>query len=358
MKSAISFVERYKNTISNVPSHIRSIINKQGGLSEDHLMELVLNPKDYSVDTPLPPPEDILQTQFDLEECTKIGSEAIQTGSVAYCIMAGDTPLNGGMPKALWRIPGVGMSLLTLKIFQAVGYGPIWIVVSPSTRAIIEDHIRSQMGFDQSRIKFIEQYQTYGLTPDNQISTTEGVVNLYSCGHGDLYPVLTRSGVLHSSIEAGVKYVSVTCVNNIMGYLDPISVGKHITCNANVSCEVIEGNLEDSNSFLCDVNGTYQILKSYKIFGADINQFNWLGTNSYIFNANLNIAPLGREWNRVQKNIDGKVVVQYERLLEEITDAYDTKYFSVNREDRYFTVDNLNDLIDVEKLLNGNKRLI
>ena len=357
MKSTVTFIERYKSSLSNVPDSLRQVVNRHGGLSEDQLLDLILRPKDYGVNFPDVPPDSAIDNNHDVDECYKVGSDLIQEGKVAYCIMAGGAGTRIGQPKALLRIPGLGMSLLTLKIFQAAGTGPVLIVVSPMHRNQIEDHVRSQVGFDQSRIHFLEQYQSYRLTPDNQISFVNGEPDLYPCGHGDLFPALTHSKLLEKFRDNGIKHISIVNVDNLMGYLDPVAIGRHVVTNANVSCEVVERNEEDTGGFLCDFKGQLQIIESFKIFGTDVKEFKWLNTNSFIFNANLNIAPLGREWNRVQKNINGKVVVQHERLLQEITDAYDTKYFSVSREDRFFPIKTSADLDNAEKLLSANKRV-
>lgn len=355
MKAALSFAERYRTSISSVPKHLRNIVNKHGGLSEDHLLELILKPKDYSVDTPEIPPDNIVEFDYDVKVCLGIGSEAIQNKKVAYCIMAGGLGFDEKTPKALIKIPGIGMSLLTLKLFQAIGEGPIWIVVSPSSRELIEDHVQSQIGFDHDRIQFIEQYESYCITPDNQIIFNGEQPLLSPCGHGDLFPLMTHSKLLEKSINHGLEYISVVNVDNVMGHLDPVGIGRHITSKANVSCEVVEREEDDTGGFLCDVNGTYQILESYKIFGTDTRQFKWLNTNSFVFNSSLNISPLGREWNRVQKDINGKIIIRYERLLQEITDAYDTKYLGVKREDRFIPVKKESDLVIVERMLNANK---
>jgi len=356
MKPTVNFIERYKSSLSKISEPIRQIVNRHGGLSDNQLLDLILKPKDYGVDYPEAPLDsDVEQSSNDDEECYDLGVSAIQEGKVAYCVMAGSENISTGQPDALLRIPGLGMSLLTLKLFQAAGEGPVWIVVSPRFKNMIEDHVRSQVGFPQERIHFIEQYQSYRLTPDNQLSFIGGEPNVYPCGNGDLYPVLTHTRFLEKF--QGIKYISIVSVDNVMGFLDPKSIGRHIRAGANVSCEIVEKSVEEVGGLLCNFKGQLQIIESFKIRGTNLDDLRWLSTNSYIFNANLNIAPLGREWNRVQRDVGGKIVIQHERYLEEITDAYDGKYFMVNREDRYFPIKNMNDLHASESLLSANKRL-
>ena len=348
MKSTTLLAERFNASLDKIPASIRESVNRRGGLSESKLLDLILNPVDYSVNFPEVPGDNVVNQAYDVEACHSAGSLALSTGKVAYCIMAGGAGTRIGEPKALLRIPEIGMSLLTLKIFQAEGTGPIWIIVSPQLKNRIIDHLYSQSGIDLKRIEFIEQYESYRLGPDNQISFIDDKMpDLYPCGHGDLFATIVNSGVLQKFYESGGEYISVVNVDNLAGSLDPIIIGRHITAGANVSCEVVERNLEDSGGVLCTVSGNQQILETFKIRGTDIKLFNWLNTNSFVFNANLNIIPLGNCWNRVQKNINGKIVIQHERLLQEITEAYDTQYLSVERSSRFLPIKKQEDLKNV-----------
>lgn len=358
MKSKLVFTDTFRKSLENIPSIIRSNVNRRGGLSESKLLDLILNPEDYGIKNPEQPDDSVVEVNYDVETCNLLGNEAIEKGDVAYCILAGGAGTRVGEPKALLKIPEVDMSLLTLKLFQAIGNGPIWIIVSPSLKEKIVDHVNSQIGIDHKRIHFLEQYESYRLNPDNQISFIEDTPELYPCGHGDLFPLLVQSGVLQEFVNKGGKYVSVVNVDNVAGYLDPTIIGRHINLNANVSCEVVEKNNEDSGGFLCDVYGSCQIVESFKIHGVDLKNFKWLNTNSLVFNANLNIMPLGNAWNRVQKNINGRIVIQHERLLQEITEAYDTKFLCVDRNKRFIPVKNINDLVRVGAQLNINSRIL
>jgi len=358
MKSKQALIERFKKSLNVVSTSVRSVVNKPGGLSENELLDLILNPVDYRVNLPEEPDDSVVITNCDVEKCNELGNEVLARGEVAYCILAGGMETRIGEPKALVRIPNFGMSLLTLKFFQAYGNGPIWVIASPSLKNRIIDHISSQSGLDLSRIRIIEQFESYRLEPDNQISFTDGEPNLYPCGHGDLFPALTSTGTLKEFTERGGRFVCVVNVDNAAAFLDPVSIGRHIISNANVSCEVVEKNAEDPGGVLCNIEGSHQILESFKTHATDLARFKWLNTNSIIFNSSLNIAPLGRTWHRVQKNIDGKLFIQYERLLQEITEAYDTIYFGVERTKRFLPVKNLDDLKNIGKILNADLRLI
>lgn len=331
-------------------------MNRPGGLDENSLLNLILNPQDYSVDAPEQPLDSDVKVTYDVAECAALGQKAIDDGEVAYCIMAGGAGTRIGEPKALLRVPEIDLTLLTLKLFQAIGTGPIWIVVSAKIRDKIVDHVRSQIGIDQSRIEFIEQYVSYRLTPDNQISFIDNEPELYPCGHGDLFPALHSSKLLNVFVSNGGKYVAIVNVDNVMGSLDPAIIGRHISSKAKVSCEVVERSGEDSGGVLCNVNGSLQIVEGFRIYGADPKEFKWLNTNSFIMNADIDVATVGKAWNRVQKNVNDRLVIQHERLLQEITIAYDTNYLGVLREERFMPIKNADDLMVAGKKLNANPR--
>lgn len=357
MKSSIALIDRYRASIEKIPAETRENVNRKGGLSEQKLLDLILNPQDYGVMSPAQPHPYRVEVDYDLEKCQALGMEAIERGQVAYCIMAGGAGTRIGEPKALLRLPNIDMSLLTVKLFQAIGAGPIWIIVSPKLRAQVEEHVRAQIGFDQSRIKFVEQYEAYRLTPDNQISFVDDKPELYPCGHGDLFPALVESKLLSGFIEAGGKYVSIVNVDNVMGSLDPVIIGRHILASSKVSCEVVERSESDAGGVVCDVNGSLQVVESFRIHGVDPKSFRWLNTNSFILSADVDIRPLGSAWNRVQKNINGRIVIQHERLLQEITAAHETKYLVVERSDRFMPIKGIEDLKKAGEKLDFKRRL-
>ena len=358
MKSIESLVNRYKKSLNDIPDDVRERVNRAGGLDEAKLLDLIINPQDYSVLSPEHPSILDVQIDYDKSSCFSVGEKAIESGEVAYCVLAGGAGTRIGEPKALLRLPGLGMSLLTLKLMQARGTGPVWVIVSSSLKDRIKDHIESQSGFDKSRIRLIEQYESYRLTPDNQIVMKEGLPDTYPCGHGDLFPALLHSGALSEFIANGGKYVEIVNVDNVTAELDPTTLGRHITGGKKVSCEVVKRTDSDAGGVLCNVLGSLQIVESFRIRGADPQSFEWLNTNSFVMDADVDVKPLGNAWSRVQKNVGSSIVIQHERLLQEITSAYDTLYLSVDRKKRFMPIKSSSDLEAADKFVDANRKFL
>ena len=177
-----------------------------------------------------------------------------------------------------------------------------------------------------------------------------------SCGHGDVFPVLINSGALEAFSLNGGKHVSIVNVDNVMASLDAAILGRHIKEKAKVTCEVVRRRQGDSGGVLCDVAGSLQIVESFRIHGVDAQSFNWLNTNSFVFDTDIDLKLLGNAWNRVQKNIGNKIVIQHERLLQEITAAYSTNYIEVERDERFMPIKNLEDLVLAAKKIDANNK--
>ena len=351
MRSTTVFADRFRKSLDKIRPEIMDRVNRRGGLSEERLLQLVLNPEDHRIKSPGPVAEADLHASFDEEKCKDVGDAAVQRGEVAYCVLAGGAGTRIGEPKALLEAPHLGESLLSIKLKQAPSTGPIWVVTSPSLLDRVSAHVRSVPGVDQSRVKVIEQYESYRLTPDNQVKFAGDEPDLYPCGHGDVFASLVESGTLSEFCGSGGVCVQVSNVDNVLASLDPVLVGKHLELRARVSFEVVKRLPGDSGGFLCDVHGARQIVEGFRIAEADLDEFAWLNTNTFVFDASLDLRSIGNFWNRIQKNVCGELLVQHERLSQEITEAYDTSYVAANRSKRFFPIKSANHLLELNRQL-------
>lgn len=352
------FEHSFLADLQKVQPEVKSSVNRPGGLSDEKLLNLLVDPQDYTVPVPVPVQDTFVKFYHDkIDYYTEIGEESLHKKEVAYCILAGGAGTAVSGAKALLKIPELDMSLLTLKIFQAVGEGPIWIFTSPALRKQIEEHVSLLTGIDHSRIHYLEQFESYRLTPDNRIIFKDDKPDLYPCGHGDLFPVLARNETYSNFISSGGKYVYVVNVDNVFASLDAAILGHHIDTNSRVSCEVVKRKENEYGGVLVDSAEGVQIAELFRLNELDLAQFTWLSTNSYIFNTDINVSALGKTWHRVKKTINNRIVIQHERLIQEITLAYDTTFIGISRPERFMPIRDLDDLNIVRKIVDLNWKL-
>ena len=348
------FLSQLRGDLEKVPADMRSAINRPGGLHEDDLRRMLALPSDDRVLAPSPPEDHAVGCYHDdVDRYTTAGTQAINAGQVAYCILAGGDDTRMGEPKALARIPELDMSLLTLKLFQAVGCGPVWVMVSPSSKSLVEDHLASIVGIDASRVFLFEQFQSYRLSPDNRLLLdATGTPEVYPCGSGDFFPALVKSNLLPGFIAGGGKYLAVVGVDNVFASLEPAVIGHHIENASNVTCEVVRRKKEETGGVLVEAADGLQIAEMNRLDVNDLASYTWLSTNSYVMNVDLEYPKLGVNWYRTMKNAGGKAVVQYERFLHEVTAAYNSSFLGVSRTERYMPVATPDDLMFIRNIVN------
>ena len=349
------FLSTLQNQLEKIPYEKLQLIDKNKGLDLQSLMRHLLKPQDYSIDSPDATPDSDVTKYDDIQESVfDAGLDAIEGGKVAYCILAGGAGTRMGASKGTLRIPGLDISLLGIKLIQSVPSKHVWVMTSPSNDHEIRDHM-SSLTF-KGGAKTFQQYESVRLTPDNCLHLEDNEPSFYPCGHGDVIPALKESGILQSFLDEGGKYIVIVNVDNVLASLDPALVGHHIQANKPVTCEVVEKLPTDSGGLLCNVAGVNQVVEQFRITGDfDATRFNWLNTNSMIVDADINFDSVRWSWHRVKKNVNGKLVIQYERLLQDLTSTFQTSYVEVPRYLRFMPIKKHDDLAKAYEILNGNK---
>lgn len=326
-------------------------VNRDGGIETRDLVEMLISPKDFSVFDPevISPTSLTEYRSLDLTD-KEIGHNAIVQGKVAYCILAGGAGTRIGSSKALLPLNKLNTTLLGHKLAMTDHLSHVWIMTSPSTHSDVVDYVMRYSKY-ANKIKFFQQYESFRLTPDNQLFLNNNVASLHPCGHGDLIPALQHSGILQSFLLCGGEYIAVTNVDNVLFTLDEYIVGRHIASKKPITCEVTERLLNEGGGILCRHQGIDQIVELFRILSANISHFQLINTNSMIINANLDFSTVNWSWHRVKKKIDNQLVVQYERLLQDLTATFQTQYINVPRELRFMPIKNIDDLQAADQLL-------
>jgi UTP--glucose-1-phosphate uridylyltransferase len=265
------------------------------------------------------------------------GLELLRQRKVGVVILAGGMATRfGGVVKAV--VPVLGdRSFLQIKhddlaaLAQELGAPiPTYVMSSFATH----DRIRAHL--DEKGIKGVEvfsQLVSVRLTPEGAVfQNNDGTTSAYATGHGDLTFALRASGVLRRFREAGGTTLYMSNVDNLGATLDPAMVALHDELGAKITAEVVRKEKGDKGGAPARLDGVPQIVEGFrfpKSFDQDsIPVFN---TNTFILDA----AAIDRDFDlpfyRVEKSVEGRTAIQFERLVGELTAFLPSRFVEVPR---------------------------
>lgn len=327
---ATGFVERARR-LSGEVSHSNLVQGKLEPPGEGDVVEL--------------PPEGSPEARalFDL------GLNALREGQAAFVVMAGGMATRmGGVIKALVEVLP-GQRFLDLRLNErstlerrAGRRVPLWIMTSDAT----EQGIREALGarIDPDYLDTFVQCLAPRLTPEGELFRDDaGNVSLHAPGHGDLPDALVKSGLLGRFVERGGRYVTVTNIDNLGASLDPTILGFHIQHGKPVTCEVVDKVDTDRGGIPVRVDGHPMVLEEFRIPESfDPKTVRVFSTNTFHFHAPT-LLRLALDWTyfTVEKMVDGRKAIQFERLINEVTSALPTQYLRLprtGRESRFLPV--------------------
>jgi UTP--glucose-1-phosphate uridylyltransferase len=269
----------------------------------------------------------------------ELGRAALARGEVAFCVMAGGMATRmGGVVKALVEaLPGKTFLDLRLAENQSASERagkpvPLWLMTSDATDGPIREALK-KIGAP-AHVKVFRQDLGLRLTPEGTLFRgADGKPSTYATGHGDLPDALRRSGLLTEFRENGGKTVWITNLDNLGASLDERILGLFLDSKAEVMVEVCD-KADDKGGIPVHAAGRLQILEEFRLpEGFDASQVRVFNTNTFLVNAErLENAPIEWSWFYVEKKVDGKTAIQFERLVQELTGFLDAQYVRVPRE--------------------------
>jgi UTP--glucose-1-phosphate uridylyltransferase len=306
----------------------------QDGVAADNLVKGKIEP---------PAPGDVVQLpepgSAEHARLTKLGREALQRGEYALVVLAGGMATRmGGVVKALVdAVPGKTFLDLRLREVEVIRerYGkaaPLWLMTSQST----DDKIKAALGARRQGddVATFLQELSLRLTPDGNVFLgADGRPSEHAPGHGDLPDALKRSGLLERFVARGGKTLMMTNIDNLGGTLDPLIFGFHLAHGLPVTSEVVDKLGSDRGGIPVRVDDKPCVLEEFRIppsfDPATVRVFN---TNVFHFDAKA-LLELDMPWTffTVTKKVEGQNVVQFERLVNEVTSVLPTKYLHLPR---------------------------
>jgi UTP--glucose-1-phosphate uridylyltransferase len=276
---------------------------------------------------------------------SKVGEEAIARGELAFCVMAGGMATRmGGVVKALVRAID-DKTFLDLRLNENATWSarakrpvPLWLMTSEATDAGIEEALKKANA--PPHVRRFQQNVGLRLTADGHLfREANGEPSTYATGHGDLPDALRRSGLLRDFRNAGGKYVWITNLDNLGATIDPAILGHFLETKKDVMVEVCDKVENDRGGIPvwapCD-DGVVrlQVVEEFRLpTGFDPRTVRVFNTNTFLTRADpLDTVPIDWHWFEVEKKVEARVAVQFERLLQELTCAMPAGYVRVPRE--------------------------
>lgn len=293
-----------------------------------------------------------------------LGTAAIEAGEVALCVLAGGMATRmGGVVKALVEaLPGKLFLDLRLaevaRLSQIAGRPvPLWLMTSEATDGPIRDALSERLGDAAARsakgIETFEQFVSLRLDPngllfredDGDGRTDDGAPgrpaapsapnpSVYATGHGDLPEALQASGHLAKFVANGGKYVWMANLDNLGATVDPLLLGWHIAHPSPLTVEVVDKVAGDKGGGPVRYMGRRLIVEEFRLpIGFDPKTVPVFNTNTFLIDAAA-LASFAMEFTyvEVEKKIGGRVAIQFERLLGEITAAIEPQFVRVPRD--------------------------
>ncbi len=335
--------------ISKIPAHVRARLDLYG-FDEARLARLGERLQRGADDTGVvtgrvepPAPADVAKLPApgtkERAELEALGASALAAGKVALVVLAGGMATRmGGVVKALVEaLPGKTFLDLRLMETEAIEeqHGappPLWLMTSAATHGGIREALGDKHDGDQ--VATFTQELSLRLTPDGGLFVDEsGHPSEHAPGHGDLPDALKRSGLLARFVERGGHTLMLTNLDNLGGTLDPAVIGFHLSHGADVTSEVVSKVADDRGGIPVRVNGRLRVLEEFRLPPSfDPKQVSVFNTNVFHVNAQA-LLDLQMDWSfyTVKKRVGEQQVVQFERILNEITDELKTVYLHLPR---------------------------
>jgi UTP--glucose-1-phosphate uridylyltransferase len=299
--------------------------------AESNVVRGTIEPPSADDVTPLPAPG-----ARDYDAARTAGLAALARGEVAQIVLAGGMATRfGGVVKAVLTAVD-GMSFLEAKLLQTAALEraldcsvPVALMTSFAT----DDAVRAHVGERKLGEPIVfHQFVSLRLEPSGDLFRDgEGRPSPYAPGHGDLFQAVRRSGTVDELRVRGVRFVTISNVDNLGARVDPVVVGAHLLRERPLTCEVArkEG---DMGGAPVRVGGKLRLVEG-PCFPDSFDQeltpvFN---TNTAVMDVDALDVDYDLSWLYVQKPVDHRVAVQLERLYHEVSAFLPAQYLEVPR---------------------------
>jgi UTP--glucose-1-phosphate uridylyltransferase len=268
------------------------------------------------------------------------GEGALAAGQVGIVVLAGGmaTRWGGGTKAVVEALPGY--TFLSLKIEDAKklhqrlgGTIPAYFVVSFATH----DAVAKALAATSSPgvpLEAVPQSISMRILRDGSLARgDDGRPSLYAPGHGDLPSALRNSGALARFRAGGGRVLLMSNVDNLAATLDPAVIGAHLAGGRPVTCEVVRAQPGDTGGAPARLDGVPQVIEGFR-FPPDfpVASLPVFNTNTFVLDAEALDRDFDFTWFAVTKKVAGREVMQFERLVGELTSFLPSTFLVVPRQ--------------------------
>ena len=276
----------------------------------------------------------------DFARLVALGRGAMARGELAFVVMAGGMATRmGGVVKALVEATD-GKTFLELRLLENAALGriagrpvPLWLMTSDATDEPIREALARLRA--PPHVKTFLQGLSLRLTPDGALFRDKaGEPSPHATGHGDLVEAVRRSGLLDAFRKDGGKVVWITNLDNLGATVDAAILGAFLESRAKVMVEVCDKVAGDKGGSRSTRRGASRSSRSSASRATSTRRRSPCSTRTPSSSdaEALATADIAWNWFEVEKMVDGLPVIQFERLLQELTHALPAAYMRVPRE--------------------------
>ena len=289
-------------------------VNVDGGLEVSELINSILKPVDYTVDQPYFV-EEVVKCVPDIDhDDFWWGKESLNSGETVLCIITSD--------KSFEVDDKTGFTHLEQQLVKSSWIKRVWIFVEPGHKKFVNE-ILKRTG---SRALVLQGYESFCLTPNNELVIKDGQPVFHGCGTGDLIFASKKQSLLQLHLTGGGKYIYVIPCNPGVE-LQPVLVGMHARLKKPVTWQVTERTLESEYGVLCEHAGFPQIVEKFRLSSQtadDLYEYN--STDSCVFDATLDFDTIKWKWHRMKVKTGKGLSVQFKRTLYDLTANFQTVF--------------------------------
>ncbi len=285
---------------------------------------------------------DVPSDEAEFEHLRELGEEAIRQGAAGVVLLNGGMATRfGGVVKGTVSVDGehsfLGLKLLDLVHLSERLSAPPPVVIlmnsratAQATRAHLQEH--DYFGYPSDRVWSFEQQWSPRMTPAGDIFLVDGQPSFYGPGHGDLLTCLRRSGLARRFEADGGTTLLMSNVDNAVATLDPALLGWHLNAGKEVTVEVVDKWQGDAGGAPARVDGDLQVVEAFRFpVGFDADRVGVFNTNTFWFQLSALSVDHPLTWFLVHKKVGDLQVVQFERLIGEITAFVPSVFMRVPR---------------------------